>query len=617
MTLRGHDNGVEDSIFSPDGKRIISGGYDKTIKVWDAATGAELMTLCGHELYVQSLAFSLDGKRIVSGGYDKTIKIWDAATGDELMTLRGHKGCVNSVAFGPEGKRIVSGSYDKTIKIWGAATGAELRTLRGHSANVLSVMFSPDGKRIVSGSEDRTVKLWDAANGVELMTLRGHRNWIEPVAFSPDGKRIISGSGDSTIKVWDTATGAELMSLRVLGAPSSIAFSPDGKTIAAGIYGNDDNIELWESTAPAGGYEARWSVRAAKKVVDELVDELYKETGFHGEVIDRLKADKALDESVCKMAIHTAKARLWDAIQELQTETFEVVRLPGEQIEAYRVALDKAERANHLDPNDPHILIILGLAQYRVGAYQDVLMTLKECEDWRPGPFVTKAMALHQLGRTTEAREALNQAHVLLEGWEYGAYFTVLPFVVEAEKLLASEGTKLYSVWESIQESRLKEAAQMIGELRSSKDAEATTHIEGAVKSLRKAYYNRAENMIIDGRFDGAISDYEEAVRVDPGYAPAFDGLAWLRATCMVAEFRDGVKAVEQATKACELTNFKKTRYIGTLAAAYAETGDFDSAVKWQKKAIDLLTEKQEYLSADFEERLKLYQSGKPYRESP
>ena len=616
MTLRGHDNGVLDALFSPDGKQIISGGYDKTIKVWDAATGAELMTLHGHESYVRGVAFSPDGKRIVSGGYDNTIKVWDAETGDELMTLRGHKGCVKSVAFGPEGKRIVSGSDDKTIKIWDAANGTELRTLRGHSHNVLSVAFCPDGKRIISGSVDRTVKLWDAASGAELMTLRGHRNWIEPVAFSPDGKRIISGSGDNTINVWDSATGAELMTLHV-DAPSSIAFSPDGKTIAAGIYDYDNNIQLWESTTPGGGYEPRWSAKAARKVVDELVDELYEETGFHSEVIDRLKADKTLAEPVREAALQIASARLWDAIQKLERESFEVVRLPGERIEAYRLALGKVEMANRLDPNNPHILIILGLAQYRVGEYQDALTTLIGCENWRPGPFVFKAMALHQLGSAAEAREELNQAHVLLEDWEFGAYFVVRPFVIEAEKLLASEGTKLYSVWESIEESRLKEAVQMIEELCSSEDAEATTCIEGAIKSLRRAYHNRAQNKMIDGEFAEAISDYEAAARVDPNHAPALNDLAWLRATCPVAEFRDGAKSVEQASKASELTDWKMARYVGTLAAAYAETGDFDSAVKQQKKAIDLLTEEEEELRADFEERLKLYQSGKPYRQSP
>ncbi len=172
-------------------------------------------------------------------------------------------------------------------------------------------------------------------------------------------------------------------------------------------------------------------------------------------------------------------------------------------------------------------------------------------------------------------------------------------------------------MWESIEEGRLKDAVQLVEELRSSKDAETTAHIEGAVKWLSWAYYNRAKTKMSGGKFAEAISDCEEAVRVDPGYALLLNGLAWLRATCLVAEFRDGARAVEQASKACELTNFKKAHYVGTLAAAYAEAGDFDSAVKQQKKAIDLLTAEEEYLRADFEERLKLYQSGKPYRESP
>jgi tetratricopeptide (TPR) repeat protein len=190
-------------------------------------------------------------------------------------------------------------------------------------------------------------------------------------------------------------------------------------------------------------------------------------------------------------------------------------------------------------------------------------------------------------------------------------------FLTEAEKLFAGEGTKLYSVCESIEEGRLKDALKLIEELRSSKDAETAAHIESTIKWLGKVYYNRAENKMIDGEFAKAISDYEAAVRVDPGYALAFNGLAWLRATCVVAEFRDGAKAVEQASKANELTNWKKAHYVGNLAAAYAEAGDFKSAVKWQKKAIDLLTGEEEQLRADFEERLKLYQSGKPYRQSP
>ena len=114
--------------------------------------------------YVCSVAFSPDGKRIVSGSDDKTLKVWDATSGQEMLTLKGHTGDVMSVAFSPDGKRIVSGSDDKTLKVWDAATGQETLTLKGHTNAVSSVAFSPDGKRIVSGSGDQTVKVWDASS---------------------------------------------------------------------------------------------------------------------------------------------------------------------------------------------------------------------------------------------------------------------------------------------------------------------------------------------------------------------------------------------------------------------------------------------------------------------
>ncbi len=251
MTLLGHKKLATSVAFSPDGKRIISGGWDNTIKVWDAETGDELMTLRGHKECVKSVAFSPDGKRMVSGSNDKTIKIWDAATGAELITLRGHGQSINLVAFSPDGKCIVSTSADNTIKVWDAATGEKLLTLRGHRDGVKSVAFSPDGKRIASGSNDKTIKVWDLATGAELMTLRGHGNWIESIAFSPDGKRIISGSGDNTIKVWDAATGNELMTLRGHGDwVGSIAISPDGKRIVSAS--GDKTIKVWDAAIHPG-----------------------------------------------------------------------------------------------------------------------------------------------------------------------------------------------------------------------------------------------------------------------------------------------------------------------------------------------------------------------------
>ena len=160
QTLKEHFDSVNSVAYSPDGTKIISGLYDKTIKIWDAITGECLKTLEGHSQRVNSVAYSPDGTKIISGSYDETIKIWNANTGECLKTLEGHSQRVNSVAYSPDGTKIISGSYDKTIKIWDANIGQCLKTLEGHSQRVNSVSYSPDGTKIVSGSDDKTIKIW-------------------------------------------------------------------------------------------------------------------------------------------------------------------------------------------------------------------------------------------------------------------------------------------------------------------------------------------------------------------------------------------------------------------------------------------------------------------------
>jgi WD40 repeat protein len=249
--LAGHTDWVTSVAFSPDGHRIVSGSKDRTLRLWDAGTGQPIgAPLAGHTDLITSVAFSPDGHRIISGGNDATLRLWDAGTGQPIgAPLTGHTSTVTSVAFSPDGHRIVSGSVDHTVRLWNADTGQPVgQPLAGHRGYVTSVAFSPDGHRIVSGSDDNTLRLWDAGTGQPVgAPLIGHSNWVTSVAFSPDGHRIVSGSLDQMVRLWDAGTGPPV------GAPlighsdwvASVAFSPDGHRIVSGSW--DQTLRLWNA----------------------------------------------------------------------------------------------------------------------------------------------------------------------------------------------------------------------------------------------------------------------------------------------------------------------------------------------------------------------------------
>ncbi|KAH9203855.1 HET-R [Leptodontidium sp. 2 PMI_412] len=248
--FEGHTSGVRSVAFSPDGKLIVSGSYDRTVRRWDVATGQQLLPAFeGHTDRVNSVSFSPDGKQIVSGSWDRTVQRWDAATGQQLLpAFEGHIDRVTSVAFSPDGKQIVSGSYDRTVRRWDLDTGQQLLpALEGHTSEVSSVAFSPDGKQIVSGSWDNTVRLWDTTKGqLVLPALEGHTSGVRSVAFSADGKQIVSGSSDNTVRRWDAAIGQQLLPALEghTSGVSSVAFSPDGKQIVSGSY--DRTVRRWD-----------------------------------------------------------------------------------------------------------------------------------------------------------------------------------------------------------------------------------------------------------------------------------------------------------------------------------------------------------------------------------
>jgi hypothetical protein len=219
--FEGHTDDVWSVAFSPDGQTVLSGSVDKTLILWDVATGEVLRTFEGHTDDVWSVAFSPDGQTALSASKDNTLILWEVATGEPLRTFEGHTDAVVSVAFSPDGQMALSGScYAESsdtgcvrgeLILWEVATGEPLRTFEGHTFSVRSVAFSPDGQTALSGSYDRTLILWDLATGEVLRTFEGHRGYVVSVAFSPDGQTALSGSYDTTLILW-----------RVLASPGSL-----------------------------------------------------------------------------------------------------------------------------------------------------------------------------------------------------------------------------------------------------------------------------------------------------------------------------------------------------------------------------------------------------------
>jgi WD40 repeat protein len=226
-----HSDSVESISFSPDGRYLACAtgisyinvsAKPGDVVVWDLTSASKYATLRGHEAAVASVEFSPDGTRIASGSYDRTIKLWDFATKQEIHTLRGHAHFVGTVAFSPQGNRIASASEDGSVKVWNVDSGRELFTIRGHVGPVEGVAFSLDGKELASGNENG-VKLWDSSGapvmnvlhdstggftnvaftGEEILTLRGHNGPVFGVAFSPVGHRLATASMDGTIGLWD------------------------------------------------------------------------------------------------------------------------------------------------------------------------------------------------------------------------------------------------------------------------------------------------------------------------------------------------------------------------------------------------------------------------------
>jgi WD40 repeat protein/transcriptional regulator with XRE-family HTH domain len=250
-------SGLYDIVFLADGK-FSTAGQDGTARLWDPASGQQLLTLAGGTSTVISVAGSPDGKRIATGAYDGSLRVWDAAPGQELLTIEGHSGIIWNAAFSPDGSRLASASVDGFVKLWNSESGQLLLSVSRGSAptdGFTGLAFSPDGSRFATGSIDGMITVWDSQTGEVLASLEGHSNMVVGLAFSPDGARLASASWDGSAKVWDLGRGEAITTFSGHPSPamiSGIAFSPDGKTVFTGA--DDKFVRQWDAN---NGQEVR------------------------------------------------------------------------------------------------------------------------------------------------------------------------------------------------------------------------------------------------------------------------------------------------------------------------------------------------------------------------
>lgn len=232
---------------SPDGKRFLTASSDCTIRVWDTATGHLLNTLRGHEVEALfTVEFNSDGSRIASGAIDQTVKVWNAESSPGQRVLATFDSPINRIALSPDGKLAAVALSNRTMEIRRTADGAILGIMASYAHFGGSDMaFSPDSRRVVAALDEFSPAVWDIETQRVVSKFTSHLGPVYCVAFSPDGRRVVSGSWDNTARVWDPETGAEVLALTAhTDTINDVAYSPDGRYV--GTVSEDGAAILWD-----------------------------------------------------------------------------------------------------------------------------------------------------------------------------------------------------------------------------------------------------------------------------------------------------------------------------------------------------------------------------------